>query len=88
VTRAGALAVAVDLGLPVQERPLFEGDLDTAEEAFLTSTTKEIVPIVAVDERRIGDGRPGPVTIRLLAEFRARAPIVARLGADSMSLHA
>lgn len=88
VTRAGALAVAVDLGLPVQERPLFEGDLDTAEEAFLTSTTKEIVPIVAVDDRRIGDGRPGPITVRLLTEFRARAAVLARLGADSMSLRA
>lgn len=86
VTRAGALEVAGDLRLPVQERPLFEGDLDTSEEAFLTSTTKEIVPIVAVDERRIGDGRPGPVTVRLLAEFRARAPMLARVGANSMSL--
>ncbi len=72
VTRAYVLALARDLGLPVEERPLFEGDLETSEEAFLTSTTKEMVPIVAVDERRIGDGRPGPVTTRLLQEFRAR----------------
>ena len=72
VTRAYVLALARDLGLPVAERPLFEGDLETCEEAFLTSTTKEIVPIVAVDERQVGDGRPGRLTTRLLQEFRVR----------------
>lgn len=72
ITRAFVLALARDGGLPVAERPLFEGDLDTAEEAFLTSTTKEIVPIVAIDDRRMGDGRPGPITTRLMAAFRQR----------------
>jgi branched-chain amino acid aminotransferase len=73
VTRAFVLDVARALGMPASERPMFEGDLDTADEAFLTSTTREVVPIVAIDERRIGSGQPGPVTRRLIAEFRARA---------------
>ena len=80
VTRAFVIGLAADLGVPCQERPLFEGDLDTAEEAFLTSTTREIVPIVAVDERRIGSGHPGAVTLRLLDEFRARADAPAPKG--------
>lgn len=77
ITRGFVLRLAHDLGLPTEERPLFEGDLETADEAFLTSTTKEIVPIVTVDERRIGTGRPGPVTGRLLAAYRAAAPALA-----------
>jgi branched-chain amino acid aminotransferase len=73
VTRAFVLDIAKDCRLDCEERPLFEGDLDTADEAFLTSTTREIVPVVRVDDRVIGAGRPGPVTRQLLAEFRARA---------------
>jgi branched-subunit amino acid aminotransferase/4-amino-4-deoxychorismate lyase len=49
---------------------LRDDDLFDAEEAFLTSTTREIVPIVAVDERAIGNGKPGTVTRRLLKAFR------------------
>jgi branched-chain amino acid aminotransferase len=73
ITRAFVLDIARDLGLPTTERPLFDGDLDTAEEAFLTSTSKEVVPIVAIDDRQVGDGRPGPIATRLLSEFRLRA---------------
>jgi branched-chain amino acid aminotransferase len=72
ITRAFVLDIASALGLPCQQRPLFQGDLDTASEAFLTSTTKEIVPVVRIDERDVGDGRPGPVTQRLHAAFRER----------------
>ena len=73
VTRAFVLDIAKACRLECEERPLFEGDLDTADEAFLTSTTREVVPVVRVDDRVIGAGRPGPVTRQLLAEFRARA---------------
>jgi branched-chain amino acid aminotransferase len=44
-----------------------------ADEAFLTSTTREAVPIVEVDGRKIGSGKPGPVTLKLLEEFRRAA---------------
>ena len=44
-----------------------------ADEAFLTSTTREAVPIVTVDDRRIGTGKPGPVTWKLLIAFRSQA---------------
>jgi branched-subunit amino acid aminotransferase/4-amino-4-deoxychorismate lyase len=44
-----------------------------ADEAFFTSTTKELMPIVQVDDRRIGAGVPGPTTQKLLAAFRRQA---------------
>jgi branched-subunit amino acid aminotransferase/4-amino-4-deoxychorismate lyase len=59
--------------VPVREQVLRDDDLFSAEEAFLTSTTREAVPIVKVDDRTIGNGRPGPMTKKLLKGFRDRA---------------
>ena len=72
VTRAYVLDLAGALGLPAREARLTPDDLGRADEAFLTGTTREVTPVVAVDELKIGTGRPGPVTERLLREFRAR----------------
>jgi D-alanine transaminase len=55
---------------------LRDDDLFGADEAFLTSTTREILPIVTVDDRAIGNGKPGLVTSKLLKAFRARAAAV------------
>jgi branched-chain amino acid aminotransferase len=57
------------LGLGAQERTLEPADVHGAQEAFLTSSTREIQPLVAVDGRAIGDGAPGPVTARLAAAY-------------------
>jgi branched-chain amino acid aminotransferase len=73
ITRAFVLEIAKDLGVESREAALHDDDLFTADEAFLTSTTRELVPITTVDETTIGTGRPGPLTNRLLAEYRARA---------------
>jgi branched-chain amino acid aminotransferase len=72
VTRAFVLELAAAAGLHAREETLQEEDLANADEAFLTSTTREIVPVVRVDALAIGDGRPGPVTTRLREAFRAR----------------
>jgi branched-chain amino acid aminotransferase len=72
VTRAFVFELGREVGVPVRETVLHESDLQGATEAFLTSTTREIVPIVTVDDRRVGDGTPGPVTRRLLRAFRER----------------
>ena len=61
------------MGIEVREQVLHDADLFGADEAFLTSTTREIVPIVRVDQRTIGAGEPGPVTRALLDGFRVRA---------------
>ncbi len=59
------------LGIPFVEEPLREDDLETASEAMILSTTKEIMPVVKVDGMGIGGGKPGPVTRRLQEAFSA-----------------
>ena len=80
ITREFVEEVAVQAGIPTADSVLRDDDLFGADEAFLTSTSKEIVPIVRVDERVIGNGRPGPVTIRLLDAYRLNARAVAGRG--------
>ena len=70
ITREFLFDVGKEVGVDVCEQVLRDGDLFSADEAFLTSTTREAVPIVAVDDRTIGNGRPGPVTKKLLEGFR------------------
>jgi branched-chain amino acid aminotransferase len=72
ITRAFVLELAATHGIHSREETLHEEDLASADEAFLTSTTREIVPVVAVDDLVIGDGAPGAVTGRLMRAFRAR----------------
>jgi branched-chain amino acid aminotransferase len=72
ITRAFVLETGAAAGLPMREQTLLDEDLFGADEMFLTSTTREIVPIVKVSDRVIGSGVPGPVTKKLLAEFRRR----------------
>jgi len=63
--------LAERLGIPVREENLTLVDLYTCEECFLTGTAAEIVPAVSLDERTLGDGKPGAVTRRLIDAFRA-----------------
>jgi len=62
VTRKHILALARQAGIRAEERDLALSELSTAAEAFLTSTIKGVLPVVQIDDIRIGDGRPGPVS--------------------------
>ena len=73
LTREFLFDVGRDVDVQVREQTLKDEDLFGADEAFLTSTTREIVPIVRVDDRTIGSGVPGPVTKKLLEGFRKKA---------------
>ena len=73
ITRAFLFEVGRDVGVPVHDETLFPKDLETADEAFITSTTRELSPVVRIDGRVIGTGRPGPVTRQLLEGFRKKA---------------
>ena len=73
ITREFLFEIGKEAGIDVRERVLRDDDLFSADEAFLTSTTREAVPIVTVDDRTIGSGRPGPITKALLEGFRRRA---------------
>ena len=69
VTRAFVLELAAKAGIRAFEETLREEDVATADEMFFTSTTREIVPVVRVDDHVVGGGKPGPVTQRLRAAF-------------------
>ena len=72
ITRDEIIAIAEDFGIKVREENLTRHDLYVADECFLTGTAAEVVPVVRIDKRTIGDGKPGPVTKRLLEEFHRR----------------
>jgi branched-chain amino acid aminotransferase len=70
ITRAAVLEWAHAAGIEVDDAPVEPGELATARELFLTSSLREVVPVVAVAGRAVGAGRPGPVAARLLAAYR------------------
>jgi branched-chain amino acid aminotransferase len=74
ITREFVLELMGDLEIPGGEARLTPQDLAEADEAFITGTTREITPVVAVDGKAVGLGVPGPLTRRLLAHFRRRVP--------------
>jgi branched-chain amino acid aminotransferase len=78
ITRGFLFELGAEHGIPVREAVLRDADLLGADEAFLTSTTREIVPIVQVDEQTIGAGTPGPITHALLRHFRDAADRMTR----------
>jgi branched-chain amino acid aminotransferase len=72
ITRDAIFSVAQSLSLPVAEHDLTRYDIWNADECFLTGTGAEVIPVVKLDGREIGDGKPGPITNRVLVEFRRR----------------
>jgi len=78
ITREFLFELGAEHGIAVNEAVLRDEDLLGADEAFLTSTTRELVPIVKVDDRTIGTGAPGPVTQSLLQRFREAADRLTR----------
>jgi branched-chain amino acid aminotransferase len=71
ITREVVLECVERLGIDHQEKNLGYFDLYTADEVFVTGTAAEVAPIVEIDGRKIGTGRPGPVTGELMAAFRS-----------------
>jgi len=70
ITRKVVLEVAAALSLPASEAALALYDVYTADEVFMTGSGAEIMPIISVDGRSIGNGKPGPITARLQHGFR------------------
>jgi branched-chain amino acid aminotransferase len=74
ITREVVLELLPGLGIPFREEPLRLPDLLGADEVFMTSTTREVVPVARIDDAAIGQGRPGPLTRRIREAFGAYAP--------------
>jgi branched-chain amino acid aminotransferase len=69
ITRASVMQIAADAGFEVREQHIVRTDIYLADEAFFTGTAAEIVPIVEVDDRPVGTGRPGPVARQIIETF-------------------
>lgn len=70
ITRNAVMKLAVEAGVEVRESTMVRHDIYTADECFLTGTAAEVIAVVSLDGRVIGDGKPGPVTKDLLSRFR------------------
>ena len=77
ITRAAVLTLAREAQIRIEERPFSLAEAGEAAEAFITAASAFVTPVVEIDGRPVGDGRPGPITRRLrelyLAESRAHA---------------
>lgn len=78
ITRGYILAAARALGLPVEERTLSPADVTGADEVFITSSIREVLPVVRVDDAPVGAGVPGAVTRSLHRRFREHAGMYER----------
>ena len=70
ITRSVVFEIAAELGVKVRETDITRHDVFVADECFLSGTAAEIVPVVKADGRSIGNGKPGPITARIIARFR------------------
>jgi branched-chain amino acid aminotransferase len=71
ITRRVVMDIAAESGLKVSEPNLTRYDLFNADECFLTGTGAELVPVVKIDGRVIGNGKPGPITAKLMAQYHS-----------------
>lgn len=72
ITRAVILEIAAELGLPVREEAITEGELGGCDELFLTGTTTDVMPVTSLDGRLVGTGEPGPIALQLYEALSAR----------------
>jgi branched-chain amino acid aminotransferase len=72
ITRQTAIEIADELGVKIHQGNMTRYDVWNAEECFLTGTAAEVIPVVEVDGRIIGSGRPGEITNRFIQNFRKR----------------
>ncbi len=70
ITRAAVMDIGKRMGLDVKEEVITRHNLYTSDECFLTGTAAEIVPVISIEKRVIGTGRPGKTTLKLMKEFR------------------
>jgi len=70
ITRSVVFEIAAEIGIKVAETDVTRHDVFIADECFLTGTAAEIIPVIQVDGRLIGSGKPGPISTRMIARFR------------------
>ena len=73
ITRQVIFELCEKEGIEIREQSMVRYDIYTAEEAFLTGTAAEVIPFVKLDQREVGNGKPGPISLKLIAAFRELA---------------
>ena len=73
ITRQVIFDLCAAEGVEIKEKSMSRYDLYTADEAFLTGTAAEVIPFIKLDQRVIGDGKPGQISVRLISAFRELA---------------
>ena len=69
ITRFSLIKIARDMGMEVEERQIHRDELHTCDEAFFCGTAAEVTPIISVDDIKVGDGKPGPITGKIGSRF-------------------
>lgn len=72
ITRDAIFAIAAELSIPIEEHDMTRYDIWIADECFLSGTGAEVIPVVKLDGRVVGNGTPGPIFKRMLEAFRKR----------------
>jgi D-alanine transaminase len=72
ITRDVVIELAHELGIPVSETPIYLHEIALLEECFLTGTTSDVMPVVSIDGKPVGNGRPGAITMRLYEALAQR----------------
>jgi branched-chain amino acid aminotransferase len=70
ITRSVVFDIAAELGIKIAEADITRHDVFIADECFLTGTAAEVIPVIKADGRVIGEGKPGPISTRMIARFR------------------
>ncbi len=78
ITRKTLIDLAAEAGIPISQRPFTVDEAKSAKEAFMTAASTLVMPVIAIDGHQIGDGKPGPVGMRLRALYEQNARATAR----------
>jgi len=86
VTRDVVVELAHELRIPVSETPIYRHEIPQLEECFLTGTTSDVMPVVSIDGKVVGTGRPGAITMRLYEALAGRLAAAADAPAPAAAL--
>ena len=86
VTRDVVIELAHELHLPVSETPIYRHEIPLLEECFLTGTTSDVMPVISIDGKTVGSGRPGSITMRLYEALAGRLAAAANAPAAAAAL--
>ena len=80
VTRDVVIELARELGVPIAEVPIYRHEIPLLQEAFLTGTTTDVMPVVSIDGKTVGGGQPGAITMRLYEALARKLSTFANAG--------